>query len=83
MTFNDYADVRLGLEARLVESYEEELQKNAELDVERERLLQALRENFAKYGKVHAEAEELRGSIKASIAHMEAEWRREEKGGEL
>lgn len=78
MMFRDYAKVRLGLEARLLETYEEELLRNAELDLERQQLTNALRENFEKYRKVHCKAEELRTSIKQSIANLEADWQRQE-----
>ena len=78
MIFREYAEVRLGLEARLRETYEEEFLRNAELDLERQQLTNALRENFEKYCKVHREAEELRTSIKGSIAKLEADWQRQE-----
>ena len=78
MNFTEYAEVRLGLEARLRETYEEEFLRNAELDLERQQLVKALQENFAKYGKVHCDAEELRTNIKRSIANLEADWQREE-----
>ena len=78
MNFTEYAKVRLGLESRLRESYEEEFNRNIELDLERKQLVQALRENFEKYGKVHAEAEKLRRDIKECISKIEADYNRKE-----
>ena len=78
MTFSEYAEARIGLEARMRESYEEEFRKNAELDSERRQLVNALRENFEKYGMAHRDAEELRKNIKRSISTLEADWQRQE-----
>ena len=75
MTFTEYAEKRLSLEAQLIQSYEDELQQNAELEMAHAALTDALRENIAMTNRVHADAEDLRRGIKDSIACIEAEWR--------
>ena len=78
MSFNDYADVRLGLEARLCETYEEELQEQAVLDQERAELIGLLRKNFEKFNELHRKKEQIWKELKTSIANLEADYNRKE-----
>ena len=79
MNFNEYADVRLGMEARLRETYEEEFQEQAALDQERAELVALLRKNFEKFNELHRKKEQVRKGLRDSIANLEADYNRKEE----
>ena len=79
MTFEQYAETRLGLEARLRETYEEEMEESVVLELERKQLMNALAENFGKFKALHEKKEELRRGLRNNIDRLETEY----KGKEL
>lgn len=78
MTFEQYAETRLGLEARLRETYEEEMEESVVLELERKQLVNALAENFGKFKALHEKKEELRRGIRNNIDRLETEYKGKE-----
>lgn len=78
MTFERYAETRLGLEARLRETYEEEMEESVVLELERKQLVNALAENFGKFKALHEKKEELRRGIRNNIDRLETEYKGKE-----
>ena len=78
MTFEQYAETRLGLEARLRETYEEEMEESVVLELERKQLVNALAENFGKFKALHEKKEELRRGLRNNIDRLETEYQGKE-----
>lgn len=78
MKFEQYAETRLGLEARLRETYEEEMEESVVLELERKQLVNALAENFGKFKALHEKKEELRRGIRNNIDRLETEYKGKE-----
>lgn len=78
MMYNEFAEQRLNLEARLRETYEEEFEQQRILDLEREQLVARLRENYQKFCSLHAEKDELRKGLREAIVKLEAEYKGKE-----
>ena len=78
MTFEQYAETRLGLEARLRETYEEEMEESVVLELERKQLVNALAENFGKFKALHEKKEEMRRGLRNNIDRLETEYKGKE-----
>lgn len=78
MTFEQYAETRLGLEARLRETYEEEMEEGVVLELERKQLVNALAENFEKFKALHEKKEEMRRGLRNNIDRLETEYKGKE-----
>lgn len=78
MNFSDYAKARLGLEARLRETYEEEMEEGVVLELERKQLVNALAENFEKFKALHEKKEEMRCGLRNNIDRLETEYKGKE-----
>lgn len=78
MTFEQYAETRLGLEARLRETYEEEMEESVVLELERKQLVNALAENFEKFKALHEKKEEIRRGLRNKIDRLETEYKGKE-----
>ena len=78
MNFSDYAKARLGLEARLRETYAEEMEEGVVLELERKQLVNALAENFEKFKALHEKKEEMRRGLRNNIDRLEAAYKGKE-----
>lgn len=78
MTYSEFADVRLGLEARLRETYEEEAEEQRILDLEHDQLMARLRENSSKFQRLREEKEEVRKGLRQQIQKLESEYQSEQ-----